>query len=109
MFAWSADGKYMAWCNSQNLLVLDVYADFAVQLQVDKSRVISIEFSPNNTYISTFEPFSNGTYRKFLYLSALSVFSSILLSIFSSELIFEKFIDTSFQSAILAFRALTES
>jgi len=64
VYSWSADGKYLAWCNSESLVVLDVYSDLTPIFRVNKNRVTSIQFSPRNTYISTFEPFSNANGSK---------------------------------------------
>lgn len=58
VFSWSSCGNFFAWCDAENLMVFDA-SNLQVVFKHPKSRVISIEFSPKNTYISTFEPFSN--------------------------------------------------
>ncbi|XP_075257968.1 eukaryotic translation initiation factor 2A-like [Convolutriloba macropyga] len=64
VFAWSGEGKYLAWCNSEYLVVMNVNNNFAPLFQVNRARVTSIQFSPRNTYICTFEPFSNANGNK---------------------------------------------
>ena len=64
--AFSPQGKYFAWANGINIKIV-LCETWQVITEINRPKVLALQFSPQDTYLMTWEPFIGRLFVEYLF------------------------------------------